>query len=114
MSTAFNLLSLITHYSLLITHYSSLFDKAVGRSEEIAEKTGRVMRMLAAENLGGVLIGSQHNFAWLTAGGTNGIDTSPEHGGAALVLRAHGESFPLAHPNAKARPLAGENFAGPI
>src|SRR2546423_1228305 len=108
MSTAFNLLSLITHYSLLITHYSSLFEKAVGRGEEIAEKTGRVMRMLAAENLGGVLIGSQHNFAWLTAGGTNGIDTSREQGAAALVVRADGKRFALANRIEMARLLAEE------
>ena len=37
------------------------------RSAEIAEKVGRVTRMLAAEQLGGVLVGAQHNFSWLTA-----------------------------------------------
>lgn len=48
------------------------------RNSEIGEKIERVVRVLAAENLGGVLIGAQHNFAWLTGGGTNGIDLSRE------------------------------------
>src|SRR5256885_12268224 len=91
----------------LITHHSSLFDKAVDRSEEIAEKTGRVMRMLAAENLGGVLIGSQHNFAWLTAGGTEGHYPKRGHGGPAPLLRAGRERFPPCQPIQMARPAPG-------
>ena len=52
--------------------------------------------MLAAENLGGVLVGAQHNFAWLTAGGSNGIDTSREQGAGALLVRADGKRFVIA------------------
>nr|MBA3442930.1 peptidase M24 [Pyrinomonadaceae bacterium] len=48
----------------------------MNRNSEIGEKIERVVRVLDAENLGGVLIGAQHNFAWLTGGGTNGIDLS--------------------------------------
>ena len=35
---------------------------------ELEEKTERVVRFLAEEKLGGVLLGGQHNFAWLTGG----------------------------------------------
>jgi Xaa-Pro aminopeptidase len=52
--------------------------------------------MLAAENLGGVLITAQHNFSWLTAGGRNGIDTSREPGAGALFIRRDGKRFVLA------------------
>ena len=52
--------------------------------------------MLAAEGLGGVLLAAQHNFAWLTAGGTNAVDASREQGACALFVRADGRRFVLA------------------
>ena len=52
--------------------------------------------MLAAEGLGGVLLCAQHNFAWLTAGGTNAVDASREQGACALFMRADGRRFVLA------------------
>ncbi|MCA1558538.1 MAG: hypothetical protein LC731_08375, partial [Acidobacteria bacterium] len=67
------------------------------RSAEITEKAGRVERMLAAENLGGVIINAQHNFSWLTAGSTSGIDTSREPGACALLIRLDGKRFVLAN-----------------
>lgn len=66
------------------------------KKEEIEEKTGRLARMLATEGLGGVVLVAQPNFAWLTAGGNNGIDTSREQGACALVVRADGKRFVLA------------------
>src|ERR1044071_8308733 len=63
---------------------------------EIAEKTGRLTRMLAAEGLGGVVLVAQPNFAWLTAGGNNGIDSSREQGACALVVGADGKRYVLA------------------
>ncbi|HEV2705594.1 MAG TPA: M24 family metallopeptidase [Pyrinomonadaceae bacterium] len=84
------------------------------RSTEIAEKVGRVTRMLAAEGLGGVLVGAQHNFSWLTAGGTNGIDTSRDAGAGALLVRADGKCFVLANriemPRLLAEELASREF----
>nr|MDQ3919948.1 hypothetical protein [Acidobacteriota bacterium] len=81
---------------------------------EIEEKTGRLAGMLAAEGLGGVLLGSQPNFAWLTAGGTNGIDQSREQGACALLVRADGRRFVLASRIEMARileeELAGTDF----
>lgn len=66
------------------------------KNAEIAEKTGRLTRMLAAEGLGGAVLVAQPNFAWLTAGGDNGIDTSREQGACALVVGADGRRFVLA------------------
>lgn len=81
------------------------------KKAEIDEKTGRLASALAAEELGGVLLGSQHNFAWLTAGGSNGIDLSREQGACALLLRADGKRFVLASRIEMAR-LLEEELAG--
>lgn len=81
------------------------------RNAEIAEKTGRLAAMLATEGLGGVLLGSQHNFAWLTAGGSSGIDLSREQGACALLVRADGKRFVLASRIEMAR-LLEEELAG--
>jgi Xaa-Pro dipeptidase len=83
-------------------------------SAEIAEKVRRVERMLASEQLGGVLFGAQHNFSWLTAGGSNGVDLSREGGAGALLVRADGKRFVLASrielPRLLSEELAGEEF----
>lgn len=63
---------------------------------ELQEKTERLVKMLAAENLGGVLLNSQPNFAWLTGGANNGIDRSRENGAATLFVRSDGKRFVLA------------------
>lgn len=67
------------------------------KSEEIRAKTARILKLLAANNLGGVLINLQHNFSWLTAGGTNGVDLSNEAGSSALFVRNDGLRFVLAN-----------------
>ncbi len=73
-----------------------------------------MQRMLAAEQLGGVLVGAQHNFSWLTAGGSNGIDLSRDAGAGTLLVRADGKRFVLANriemPRLLADELAGEEF----
>lgn len=78
------------------------------KNAEIAEKTGRLTRMLAAEGLGGVVLVAQPNFAWLTAGGNSGIDTSREPGACALFVRADGRRFVLASRIEMARMLEEE------
>lgn len=78
------------------------------REDEIKEKIERLVRMLAAETADGVLIGSRHNFAWLTAGGSNTVDTSREAGVASLVVRADGKAFLLANRIEMQRLLAEE------
>ncbi len=84
------------------------------KNKEIIAKTARVVNMLAANNLGGVLISSQHNFSWLTAGGTNGVDLSRAEGAGALFVRDDGKRFVLANhiemPRLLSEELAGELF----
>jgi antitoxin VapB len=63
---------------------------------ELQEKTERLVKMLAAENLGGALINSQPNFAWFTSGANNGIDGSRENGAASIFVRNDGKRFILA------------------
>ena len=78
------------------------------RSEEINAKTERLVEMLRANQLGGVLISSQHNFSWLTAGGSNGIDLSRDAGAGALLVRADGKRYLLASRNEMSRLLTEE------
>src|SRR5918997_975 len=81
------------------------------KTAEIAEKTEPLTQMVAAEGLGGVLLAAQPNFAWLTAGGNNGIDTSREQGACALVVGADGRRRVLASRIEMAR-LLEEELAG--
>ncbi len=77
-------------------------------SEELEEKTRRISDMLAAEGLDAVLLNSQHNFAWLTGGGSNGIDLSRENGAASLLVTADGRRFVLANNIEMPRMLSEE------
>ena len=65
--------------------------------DEIDIKTERLVQMLETENLGGVLLNAQHNFAWVTGGGSNGIDLSRENGAASIFVRRDGKRFLLAN-----------------
>lgn len=69
----------------------------VNKTEEIEEKLERLMRVMADEGLAGILINAQHNFAWLTAGGRNGIDLSREAGAGTLLVLRDGRRFVLAN-----------------
>jgi antitoxin VapB len=77
-------------------------------SAEIEEKTARLVELLGREKLGGVLINSRHNFAWLTAGGDNGIDQSRENGVATVLVTAEGRRYILANRIEMPRLLAEE------
>lgn len=70
--------------------------------------------MLSRENLGGVLINSQHNFAWLTGGKSNGIDLSRENGACFLFVRNDGKRFILANniemPRLLTEEISAEDF----
>jgi Xaa-Pro aminopeptidase len=70
--------------------------------------------MLAREKLGGVLLNGRHNFAWLTGGGSNGIDRSRENGASYLLVRADGKRFNLANniemPRLLAEEVSAEDF----
>ena len=63
---------------------------------------------MAAGGLGGVLFNSQHNFAWLTGGGSNGIDLSRENGASYLLVRHDGKRFLIANNIEMPRLLAEE------
>jgi len=65
--------------------------------KEIEEKTNRLLRLISQAGLGGLLINSQPNFSWLTAGGRSGIDLSREAGAGTLFLRHDGMRFVLAN-----------------
>jgi antitoxin VapB len=78
---------------------------------EIVEKTERLVRLIEAEKLAGVLINAQHNFAWLTCGGANGIDISRDPGAGWLLVRRDGKRFVLANRIEMAR-LIDEELAG--
>lgn len=64
---------------------------------EIEEKLERLARVIADQGLSGVLINTQPNFAWLSAGGSNGIDSSREAGVGTLLVRRDGRRFVLAN-----------------
>ena len=75
---------------------------------EFAVKTERLKQMLNAENLGGVLLNAQHNFAWLTGGKSNGINSSAENGACFLLVRSDGKKFVLANNIEMSRLLSEE------
>lgn len=78
------------------------------RTAEISNKTERIVRILADQNLGGALVKSRHNFSWLTAGGDNGIDLASEAGSCTLLVRQDGKRFVLANRIEMPRLLAEE------
>jgi len=69
----------------------------VNKKADLEEKTERIVDMLSENDLGGVLLNSQHNFSWLTGGATNGIDLSREAGDGTLLIRDDGKRFVLAN-----------------
>lgn len=64
---------------------------------ELEEHVQRIIELLGREDLGGVLINGQHNFAWLTGGASNGIDLSRENGIASILVRRDGKRYLLAN-----------------
>ena len=75
---------------------------------ELDEKTDRLVRMLARNNLDAVILNAQHNFAWITCGGTNGVDLSRENGAASIIVTREGERYLLASVIEIERMLAEE------
>lgn len=53
--------------------------------------------MLNAENLGGIILNSQANFAWLTGGKSNAVNQSIENGACFLFVRKDGKKFVLSN-----------------
>ncbi|HEY3025142.1 MAG TPA: aminopeptidase P family N-terminal domain-containing protein, partial [Pyrinomonadaceae bacterium] len=86
----------------------------MNKKEEIEEKLERLIRVMADERLSGMLINSQHNFAWLTAGGRNGIDLSRDAGAGTLLVLRDGRRFVLANrielPRLMSEELEGQGY----
>ena len=53
---------------------------------EKKEKERRLKKFLKNEELDGVLLNKQHNFAWFTGGGRNYVSTATEQGSVSLLL----------------------------
>lgn len=77
-------------------------------NSEITEKSARLVKMLGENKFDGVLINSQHNFAWLSGGKSNAINLSSEAGACFLLIRSDGRKFVLANNIEMSRLLAEE------
>ena len=81
---------------------------------EIDEKVERLARLATAQGLGGILLNTQPNFAWLTGGRSNRIDGSRENGSGSLLVSASGRRFVVANniemPRLQDEALAGLGF----
>ncbi len=81
---------------------------------EIDEKVERLVRVARQAKVGGVLIATQHNFAWLTGGRSNRVDASRETGAGLLAVAADGRRFVLANaiemPRLLAEELEGQGY----
>lgn len=64
---------------------------------EFEEKKSRVIAFLHRDGLEAVVLNSQHNFAWITSGASNGIDMSRENGAASVLVATDGRTFLLAN-----------------
>ncbi len=64
---------------------------------ETQEKTDRVVRWLEERRLGGVLLSTGPNFAWITGGRSNAVDVTREVGVASALVTADGRRFLLAN-----------------
>ncbi|MEQ1921149.1 MAG: aminopeptidase P family protein [Pyrinomonadaceae bacterium] len=75
---------------------------------ELEEKTERLVHILVENDLDAVIINAQHNFAWLTGGGSNGVDLSRENGIGSIIVTRDGDRFILANVIEIERLLAEE------
>jgi len=80
-------------------------------SSEIDEKTRRLVRWMEERRLGGVLLSTRPNFAWITAGRESGIDLSRESGVATVLVAADGRRF-LLTDNIEMRRFLEEDLTG--
>ncbi len=82
--------------------------------QEIEDKVERLARLATARGLAGILLNTQPNFAWLTAGRSNQIDGSRENGSGSLLVSARGERFVVANniemPRLQDEALSGLGF----
>lgn len=79
---------------------------------ELDEKTERLCRVAADRNIAGILVNAQPNFAWLSCGGSNGVDLSRENGVASLLVTREGRRFILANRIEMSRMLSEQVAVG--
>lgn len=65
--------------------------------DELQDKVERVVRVCHAHRLGGILLSTQANFAWITGGRSNRIDGTRELGSGAILISAEGRRFIVAN-----------------
>src|SRR5690242_18751990 len=78
---------------MIAYHYEA--GSASQRSEMIG-KRARIAELLHQNSLDGLILNTQKNFAWATAGANNWVSIADERGIAALVFRADGSSYVVA------------------
>jgi Xaa-Pro dipeptidase len=78
------------------------------RVEEVQIKLAGVRSWLGESGLSGVVLGSQTNFAWITAGGQSHVATSAEAGVGGVVVTA--DRATVVTPNIEARRLSDEEL----
>ena len=83
----------------------------VGRRGEVEAKVERVLAWLAARRLDGLVLGTQTHFAWISGGGTNGVDLAHDGGVGSVIVDRRGRLHLLASTIEAAR-LAEEELAG--
>jgi Xaa-Pro dipeptidase len=81
----------------------------MSRADEIGAKLARVHDFMSERGLAGVLLGTQANFAWITAGGDNHVGLSSE-GGVAAVLVTRDDRYVLT-TNIEGERIACEEIA---
>ena len=79
------------------------------RRREVSRKVAGVASLARAQGLAGVLLSTQHNFGWLSAGGSNRIDGLRETGVASLLVTAEGRRYVLAN-TIESRRIADETL----
>ncbi len=83
-------------------------------TSDIDEKQARLVTALKDAGLGGVLLATHHNIAWLTGGRSNRVDASREAGTQRLLVTADGRRFVLANtiemPRLRTEVLGGLDF----
>ena len=81
---------------------------------EVDRKVERLAALAAELNVGGIVLSTQHNFGWLTAGRSNRVDATRETGSASLAVSAGGRRFVIAStiesPRAMDEMVAGLDF----
>lgn len=84
------------------------------RTAEVNAKVDRLARYAREQGLAGVLLASQHNFAWLSGGRSIRIDATREAGSGTLLVTADGRRFALANtiesPRMRDETVAGLGF----